>query len=105
MPIEKYRSERGRPYARLDAQTVLNPNLSNAELGLLLRLINLPESWQYSDVGFCHAYHKDGRSALRSQLKSLEAKGYIKRIRRVRNKHGQFTGTALIIREISMHNP
>jgi len=99
MSIHKHRSEQGRAFCRLDAETVRNPNLSNAEVGLLLRLINLPDTWQYTDVGFCKVYYEDGRSALRSQLKSLESKGYVQRIHHQKDERGLFKGTTLIIYE------
>ena len=99
MAILKHRSEQGRAFARLDMEIVRRPDLSNAEIGLLLRLLNLPNSWQYSDVGFCRVYRADGRSALRGQLKSLEAKGYVKRVRNAKDERGLFCGTTLIIHE------
>ena len=105
MSIQKYRSECGRPFARLDMETVRNPYLSNAEIGLLLRLINLPDSWKYSDVGYCCVYYEDGRSALRSQIKSLEAKGYIKRVQNSKDERGLFRGTTLIIHETLNNGP
>lgn len=85
-------------------ETIRDPNLSNAEIGLLLRLINLPESWHYSDVGFCRVYYEDGRSALRNQIKSLEVKGYLKRIRNPKDARGLFSGTTLIIYEALDNN-
>ena len=100
MAIIKHRSGQGRAFARLDMETVRNRNLSNAEIGLLLRLINLPDSWKYSVTGFASVYHSDGRSALRSQIKSLETKGYLRCVRNQRNKHGQFLGSSLEIFEL-----
>lgn len=83
---------------------IRDPTLSNAEIGLLLRLINLPDSWQYSDVGYCKVYYEDGRSALRSQIKSLEEKGYVKRIHHQKDARGLFCKTILIIYELK-NNP
>lgn len=80
-------------------KTLRNPKLSNAEIGLLLRLLSLPDSWKYSATGFASVYHSDGRSALNSQMKSLEAKGYVKRVRNAKDERGLFRGTTLIIHE------
>ena len=100
MSIQKYRAPIGNQFGKLDMATIRDPNLSNAEIGLLLRLINLPDSWQYSEVDFGKVYYEDGRSALRSQIKSLEEKGYVKRIHHQRDERGLFRRTTLIIYEI-----
>lgn len=99
MPIHKHRAEAGNPYGRLDMQTIRDPNLSNAEIGLLLRLISLPDTWQYTEIGYCHVYPADGQTSLRTQLKSLEAKGYIQRIHHQRDARGLYLKTTLLIRE------
>ena len=100
MSIHKYRSDIGRPFGRLDMMTIRDPNLSNAEIGLLLRLLSLPETWSYTDRGICKVYPQDGRTALRSQLKALETKGYVKRVRRLKDNQGRYTGSELIITEV-----
>ena len=99
MAIEKHRSDLTKPFGRLNMSTIRDPHLTNAEVGLLLRLLNLPETWRYSDVGYCCVYRGEGRSAVRNQLKSLEHKGYIKLIYNLKDDKGRFAGSKLIVYE------
>ena len=100
MSIRKIRAKAGRSFARLDMDIVRSAELTNAEIGLMLRLLNLPDAWEYSDAGYHHVYPADGQTTLRTQLKSLEAKGFIQRIHHQRDDRGLFLKTTLIIHEI-----
>lgn len=100
MSIRKYRSDGGRAFGKMDMATIRDPNLSHAEIGLLLRLLSLPENWSYTDRGICKVYPMDGRTALRSQLKALETKGYVRRVYRLKDNQGRYTGSELIVTEV-----
>ena len=100
MSIEKIRSEHEQGFGRLDMKTIKDPRLTYAEVGLLLRLINLPEDWKYTEAGMGVAYPADGITALRSCIRGLMAAGYVQ-IRRERDERGRYGQTHLIIYERS----
>lgn len=100
MSIEKIRSEHEQGFGRLDMKTIKDPRLTYAEVGLLLRLINLPEDWKYTEAGMGVAYPADGITALRSCMRGLIAAGYVQ-IMRERDYKGRYTQTHLIIHEQS----
>ena len=99
MSIDKIRSSKGSAFGRLDMKTITDSDLSNAELGLLLRLMSLPETWQFTEAGLCSVYPSDGTTALRSAMKSLSEKGYLSLVR-TRNEKGQYGNTHIILREV-----
>ena len=100
MSIEKIRSEHEQGFGRLDMKTIKDPRLTYAEVGLLFRLINLPEDWKYTEAGMGVAYPADGITALHSCMRRLVAAGYVQ-IMRERDYKGRYTQTHLIIHEQS----
>ena len=76
--------------------TVLNngifrdENLSAKSLGILAKMLSLPDNWEFSETGLCSIFKKDGRDSIRSGLKELEENGYLVRIR-VRDDSGKLT--------------
>ena len=74
--------------------TVLNngifrdENLSAKSLGILAKMLSLPDNWEFSETGLCSIFKKDGRSSIRSGLKELEENGYLVRSR-VRDESGK----------------
>ena len=78
--------------------TVLNngifrdENLSAKSLGILAKMLSLPDNWEFSETGLCSIFKKDGRSSIRSGLKELEENGYLVRSR-VRDESGKLTST------------
>jgi hypothetical protein len=52
--------------------------LSNKAIGLMCKMLSLPDSWDYTVNGLS-AICKDGRDSISSQLKELEATGYLRR--------------------------
>ena len=76
--------------------TVLNngifrdENLSAKSLGILAKMLSLPDNWEFSVTGLCSIFKKDGRSSIRSGLKELEQNGYLVRSR-VRDESGKLT--------------
>lgn len=76
--------------------TVLNnwifrdENLSAKSLGILAKMLSLPDNWEFSETGLCSIFKKDGRDSIRSGLKELEENGYLVRSR-VRDESGKLT--------------
>ena len=76
--------------------TVLNngifrdENLSAKSLGILAKMLSLPDNWEFSETGLCSIFKKDGRSSIRSGLKELEENGYLVRSR-IRDDSGKLT--------------
>lgn len=56
-------------------------NLSLKERGLLATMFSLPDTWDFSIKGLASILNEDGEKTVRNTLKSLEQKGYLKRVR------------------------
>ena len=76
--------------------TVLNngifrdENLSAKSLGILAKMLSLPDNWEFSVTGLCSIFKKDGIDSIRNGLKELEENGYLVR-NRVRDESGKLT--------------
>ncbi len=68
--------------------TIRDNNLSNKSLGLLVKLLSLPENWNFSFNGIV-AICKDGKSAVSTEMEELKASGYLY-IDKVRDKDGTY---------------
>ena len=68
--------------------TIRDNNLSNKSLGLLVKLLSLPENWNFSFNGIV-AICKDGKSAVSTEMEELKAAGYLY-IDKVRDKDGTY---------------
>ena len=68
--------------------TIRDNNLSNKSLGLLVKLLSLPENWNFSFNGIV-AICKDGQSAVSTEMEELKAAGYLY-IDKVRDKDGTY---------------
>lgn len=62
--------------------------LSLKAVGLLCKMLSLPDYWDFSEKGLCAIFKKDGLTSIRSGLKELEEAGYLRR-EQVREK-GKF---------------
>lgn len=67
-----------------------NKELGIKERGLLVTLLSLPDSWEFSVLGLTKIL-PDGKDGINAALKKLEKMGYVKRIQ-TKNEMGQFTG-------------
>lgn len=77
-----------------------NDELSWKARGIFLYLASMPSNWQFYEVEVAkHA--SDGRDALRTGLKELEEKGYLKRYRK-RNDKGQVVDSEWILSDVPM---
>lgn len=70
--------------------------LSLKDTGLLVRLLSLPDNWEFSENGLIAIFQNDGQTAIRTALKHLESCGYLKRIR-TRDEKGKISGVEWII--------
>lgn len=91
--------------------TVLNngifrdENLSAKSLGILAKMLSLPDNWEFSETGLCSIFKKDGRDSIRSGLKELEENGYLVRSR-VRDESGKLTSVEWTVSDKPMlENP
>ena len=71
--------------------------LSNKAIGLMCKMLSLPDNWNYTVNGLS-AICKDGRDSISSQLKELEATGYLRRAQS--REQGKFGDVEYILTEI-----
>lgn len=64
----------------------MDKNLDLRDIGLLVKLLSLPDDWVFSTKGMCSIV-KNGESSLRAGLSHLEEYGYLRRSRE-RLEHG-----------------
>lgn len=69
--------------------------LGNDTIGLLLKMVKLPDDWNFSIKGLA-AISKDGEHKISRQLKELEEYGYLVR-KRIQSATGQFADWEYII--------
>ena len=62
-------------------EAIRDEELSLKALGLLVHLLSLPDNWEFSEDGLIKIFKKDGQASIRSGLKELESRGYLKRER------------------------
>lgn len=73
------------------AQSIMrDERLSLKDTGLLVRLLSLPDNWEFSENGLIQIFKQDGQASIRTGLKHLEECGYLTR-KRTRNSAGQLT--------------
>ncbi len=82
----------------IDNSAIRDDNLSLKALGLLVKLLSLPDNWEFSENGLEKAFKKDGQSSIRSGLKELENCGYLTR-KKGRDDKGRIARVEWIITE------
>ena len=92
-----FRTIKNKNYTVMSNHHLQNPNLSLKAMGLMSKVLSLPEDWNYSVKGLA-AYCKDGYESVRTALLELEAEGYLIR-RTIRGERGKIAGTEYIFRE------
>ena len=85
-------------YTTILHDITLDPNLSLKDLGLLVKLLSLPDNWEFSEKGLETILKKDGQTSIRTAIKNLEKFGYLKR-ERVRDEFGRVLGVEWYIFE------
>lgn len=94
---EIFRAIKSKNYTVMSNHHLQNPNLSLKAMGLMSKVLSLPDDWKYSVKGLA-AYCRDGYESVRTGLSELEAEGYLVR-RQIRNDMGQILCTEYIFRE------
>ncbi len=95
MPI--LRNKQRNKYTVVDNNLILDKRLTNKSLGLLVRLLSLPDNWDFTEVGLCTTFEIKIAS-LRSALDDLESLGYLTRTRE-RDASGKVRGSLWTVHE------
>ena len=93
------RKQQRAQFTVIDNTIFRDSTLSNKALGMLCRMLSLPDGWEFSVMGLS-ALSNDGKSAVMSQLDELEEHGYL-----VRNQvrvDGKIAGVEYIVSEVRM---
>lgn len=93
-----FRVEKNKNYTVMGNYHLRDMGLSLKAIGLLSKILSLPEDWDYSLKGLVRIC-KDGQSAVDAALHELEKQGYLVRTRD-RSGDGRLTGTIYTIYEI-----
>ena len=93
------RKQRRGQYTVIDNAIFKDRELSNKALGMLCRMLSLPDGWEFSVEGLS-TLSTDGVSAVRSQLSELEECGYLKR--NYIRENGKVSGIEYVVSEEKM---
>lgn len=93
------RIEKRNSYTVIDNSVFRDSALSNKALGMLCRMLSLPDGWEFSVRGLS-ALSNDCVDGVMSQLNELEDHGYLRR-KQLRDK-GRFKGFEYIVSEAKM---
>lgn len=83
--MAKIKKIRQKKFTVIDNAVIEDIELSWKAKGLFIYLWSKPDDWQFYEVEVAK-HSKDGRDSLRSALKELEGKGYLKRSRKRSDK-------------------
>ena len=92
------RVEKVKNYTVMSNYHLDDQNLSLKAVGLLSKMLRLPDNWDFTIVGL-NSICKDGPSSISATLKELEEAHYIKR-ERTRNEKGVIDGIVYHIYEV-----
>ena len=95
------RIEKRNSYTVIDNSVFRDSALSNKALGMLCRMLSLPDGWEFSVRGLS-ALSNDCVDGVMSQLNELEDHGYLRR-KQLRDK-GRFKGFEYIVSEAKMND-
>lgn len=96
MAILRNRTQSG--FTIVDNYALRDERLSLKAVGLLVKMLSLPDRWDFSEAGLV-AIVKDGHSSVRSGLKELEEYGYLVRTR-VKDESGRFSDCEWEVRAV-----
>lgn len=83
----------------IDNTVFRDKELSNKALGLLCRMLSLPDGWNFSVMGLV-SLSSDGKSAIINQLDELEDNGYL--VRKQLRFEGKIAGVEYVVSETKM---
>lgn len=98
MPVIRVKKDKN--YTVMSNFHLRDTRLSNKAIGLMCKMLSLPEDWDYTVNGLS-AICKDGKDSIRAQLKELETYGYLTR-ERIRNDKGQVAESVYTLTEKPM---
>lgn len=103
MAIIRVKKEKN--YTRIDNNYLNDLRLSAREVGVMTKVLSLPDDWVFSVRGLTSLF-RDGEDGIRSALRVLETAGYLvrKRVRDERGKLGKMEYT-FYERSICPNNP
>lgn len=103
MAIIRIKKEKN--YTVVDNGYLNDLRLSAREIGVMNKVLSLPDDWVFSVRGLTSLF-KDGEDSIRSALRVLETAGYLVR-KRIRNEHGKLGKMEYTFyeRSISPSNP
>lgn len=91
------RVEKNENYTVMSNYHLSDPRLSLKAIGLLSKMLSLPESWDYTIRGLTYIC-REGRDAIQGAIVELEEAGYIQRQQR-HDEDGKFAGNEYVIHE------
>lgn len=91
------RVEKSANYTVMSNRHLDDTRLSLKAIGLLSKILRLPDDWDYTLEGLSHIC-KEGKDAIRSAIVELERAGYIER-RQTHAADGSFAGNEYIVHE------
>lgn len=91
------RVEKTGNYTVMSNRHLDDPRLSLKAIGLLSKILRLPDDWDYTLEGLARIC-KEGKDAIRSAIVELERTGYIER-RQTHAADGSFAGNEYIVHE------
>lgn len=91
------RVEKNKDYTAMSNYHLRDTRLSLKAVGLLSKILSLPEEWDYTISGLAHIC-KEGKDAVRAAVVELEKAGYIQR-RQLHDSRGVFSGNEYVIFE------
>lgn len=94
------RKQNKNKFTSISNETLSDPNLTLKDVGLLVRLLSLPDNWEFSENGLEKIFLKDGRDSIRTGLKHLEEFGFLHRYKE-RDKNGRILGVVWELYEVS----
>lgn len=93
-----FRIEKNKNYTAMSNYHFQDMNLSLKAIGLLSKMLSLPDNWDYSQAGLAKIC-KDGEDSISSALKELEKFGYLTR-ERERLHNGRMGGMIYHVYEV-----
>lgn len=84
------------PFLIVFHKIIRNAEISDQALGMLIRLMALPDSWDFTYSGYSMIYPKSGTGRIASTIKELEALGYVKN-KKPRDSKGHYLKGVLTI--------
>ena len=96
----KHHKQRSNGFTMVPNEIFMDRRLDDKTLGVLCRLLSLPEDWNFSVAGLTKLTNS-GRDSIRASLNKLEELGYLVR-ERVRDENGRLGGVFYHIYEIPL---